>query len=235
MAGFVPSESILQLKGRTLRNQRTPMRGRPPPPEPAEEDFVTPLVDLYNKHSGDLVKMFEELEEDPGKALKYPPSSAEDFAAKYVVGKYTYVSNIEKIRAELQSKLEGDPELEEAMESVAPQELPEDMDDADTELHPMDLLKAMFPDVEEEVVAYFFEASGGNVEETAQSIWFMKVMQAFVKAGAKDVQLPKAPPEEMSVKELLIEIRENKLDSSRCIEKSELIALVKENRAKTDS
>ena len=53
MAGFVPSESILGLKSRSLRHSATPMRGRPKAAEASPSDVDTsPLVDLYTKHQG---------------------------------------------------------------------------------------------------------------------------------------------------------------------------------------
>ena len=56
-ADFVPSESILQLKARTLRNQTTPRRGRPASSAP-DPELLAPLVDLYNQHEGDLDAIF---------------------------------------------------------------------------------------------------------------------------------------------------------------------------------
>ncbi|OQR84547.1 hypothetical protein ACHHYP_13258 [Achlya hypogyna] len=44
---------------------------------------------LYTKHHGDLRDIFEELNENPRKALKHPPSDAEDFGVKYAQGFYT--------------------------------------------------------------------------------------------------------------------------------------------------
>ena len=47
-------------------------------------------MDLYNKFDGDLDLIFDELQENPGKAKKYPPSSAQVFAERYYEGGYTY-------------------------------------------------------------------------------------------------------------------------------------------------
>ncbi|KAJ0393182.1 hypothetical protein P43SY_000569 [Pythium insidiosum] len=48
------------------------------------------LAALYDKLDGDLRAIFEELDESPRKALKYPPSSAAEFGKKYAQGFYTY-------------------------------------------------------------------------------------------------------------------------------------------------
>ena len=51
------------------------------------------LVALYRKHGGDLDEIFKELKEDPGKAKKYPPEGAEQFAEKYRKGGYSYIKD----------------------------------------------------------------------------------------------------------------------------------------------
>jgi hypothetical protein len=50
------------------------------------------FADLYTQHSGNLEAIFEVLGENPGKALKYPPSDAIDFATKYIAGNFTYAA-----------------------------------------------------------------------------------------------------------------------------------------------
>mmetsp|Transcript_48703 Transcript_48703/g.62512 ORF Transcript_48703/g.62512 Transcript_48703/m.62512 type:complete len:102 (+) Transcript_48703:60-365(+) len=57
-----------------------------------DEDDTTlqVYIDLYEKYNGDLVKIFDELSENPGKAIKYPPKNAQDFAQKYYQGAFTY-------------------------------------------------------------------------------------------------------------------------------------------------
>lgn len=45
---------------------------------------------LYEKHDADLRAIFKELNENPRKALKYPPTSAEEFGMRYAQGFYTY-------------------------------------------------------------------------------------------------------------------------------------------------
>ncbi len=58
----------------------------------AEDDATAaPLVELYEQHSGDLVAIFAALGDNPGKAIKYPPSDAREFASKYIGGFYTYI------------------------------------------------------------------------------------------------------------------------------------------------
>ncbi|DAZ99549.1 TPA: hypothetical protein N0F65_005421 [Lagenidium giganteum] len=48
------------------------------------------LAALYTKHDGDIKAIFEDLDENPKKALKYPPSSSKEFGRKYAQGFYTY-------------------------------------------------------------------------------------------------------------------------------------------------
>jgi hypothetical protein len=131
-----------------------------------------------------LSAVFAELGEDPGKAKKYPPDSADDFAAKYVVGKFTYVANIARIRERALERSGGDRDLAEAMEENPPDELPEEMLQGEESMHPATVLKAMFPDVPDDAIDYVLEASGGNLEEAAAGLWFMKVMQSFVKTSS---------------------------------------------------
>ncbi|KAG6623767.1 uncharacterized protein IUM83_02166 [Phytophthora cinnamomi] len=47
------------------------------------------LEALYEKFDGDVKAIFEELDENPRKALKYPPISAAEFGKKYAQGFYT--------------------------------------------------------------------------------------------------------------------------------------------------
>ncbi|OQR90364.1 hypothetical protein THRCLA_22559 [Thraustotheca clavata] len=50
---------------------------------------ATRLAKMYEKHSGDLKEIFQELDENPRKALKHPPADAKDFGVKYAQGFYT--------------------------------------------------------------------------------------------------------------------------------------------------
>ncbi|CAM9951602.1 unnamed protein product [Ectocarpus fasciculatus] len=59
--------------------------------EKTSAEELEPYERLFRQHKGDLRAMFDELGEDPGKALKYPPSNAEEFARVYTRGGYTYV------------------------------------------------------------------------------------------------------------------------------------------------
>ncbi|CAM9115474.1 unnamed protein product [Ectocarpus sp. 13 AM-2016] len=59
--------------------------------EKASAEELEPYERLFRQHKGDLRAMFDKLGEDPGKALKYPPSNAEEFARVYTRGGYTYV------------------------------------------------------------------------------------------------------------------------------------------------
>ena len=63
-----------------------------------------------------------------------------------------------------------------------------------------------FPDVPEEIVLQVWEASGENLEEAAAGLWFMKILQAFMMAGATTVPLPEVPLEDMSIRELMAEV-----------------------------
>ena len=47
-------------------------------------------MDLYNRFNGNLDQIFDELQENPGKAKKYPPKDAQAFAERYYEGGYTY-------------------------------------------------------------------------------------------------------------------------------------------------
>ncbi|CAM9364442.1 unnamed protein product [Ectocarpus sp. 8 AP-2014] len=59
--------------------------------EKASAEELEPYERLFHQHKGDLRAMFDDLGEDPGKALKYPPPNAEEFARVYTRGGYTYV------------------------------------------------------------------------------------------------------------------------------------------------
>jgi len=79
----MPSESILQFKAQALarsRTEKTP--GMLAPKVVADDASKAPLLELYAKHNGDITAMFAELGDHPGKALKYPPEDADDFATK---------------------------------------------------------------------------------------------------------------------------------------------------------
>lgn len=43
---------------------------------------LAPLEELYERHKGNLRNIFAELGDDPGKAMKYPPRDAQEFARK---------------------------------------------------------------------------------------------------------------------------------------------------------
>jgi len=93
---FVPSESILMFKAQTLARARA-QGGLLNGPSLAavrcsrDDPSLAPIIQLYEKHEGDIEKIFAELGDNPGKALKYPPSDANEFAVKYVEGNYTYI------------------------------------------------------------------------------------------------------------------------------------------------
>jgi hypothetical protein len=80
---FVPSESILQFKADILaRSRKSPVSATVL--VAPDDAMLAPLLDLYMKHGGDLVAIFGELGDNPGKALKYPPADAQEFAVKVI-------------------------------------------------------------------------------------------------------------------------------------------------------
>jgi hypothetical protein len=85
--GFVPSESILMFKAQALSRSRASVGKRGAPLLAAtkvspDDESLAPIIALYEKHEGDIEKIFLELGDHPGKALKYPPSDAKEFAVK---------------------------------------------------------------------------------------------------------------------------------------------------------
>ena len=52
------------------------------------------LIDLYNKHDGDIEAIFRSLNENPEKALKphHKPKTAREFAEKYSEGYYSVIA-----------------------------------------------------------------------------------------------------------------------------------------------
>uniref|UniRef100_K3X9A7 Uncharacterized protein n=1 Tax=Globisporangium ultimum (strain ATCC 200006 / CBS 805.95 / DAOM BR144) TaxID=431595 RepID=K3X9A7_GLOUD len=55
-----------------------------------DSQIADKLAKLYEKHDADLRAIFKELDENPRKALKYPPCDAAEFGKKYAQGFYTY-------------------------------------------------------------------------------------------------------------------------------------------------
>jgi hypothetical protein len=150
-------------------------------------------------YPGDLDLIFSELGEDPGKAKKYPPSDAEDFATKWVHlvksthnisrddrnsftlmildadmwwgNSHTYqtlkrsanerlnVLVATKVRSECATKVLATQfqlncenvdycaELADMFSENPPEAAPDEMEDSEAALHPVDVLKQMFPDV----------------------------------------------------------------------------------------
>jgi hypothetical protein len=90
---FVPSESILKFKADSLARSREAGAAAAPASVVVGEDTAAlePLIELYGKHAGDLTAIFAELGDHPGKALKYPPADANEFATKYMGGYFTYI------------------------------------------------------------------------------------------------------------------------------------------------
>lgn len=79
----MPSESILQYKANALAKSRTEKtQGMLAPKVNPDDATKAPLLELYEKHNGDIKAIFAALGDHPGKALKYPPESADEFATK---------------------------------------------------------------------------------------------------------------------------------------------------------
>mmetsp|Transcript_46141 Transcript_46141/g.59276 ORF Transcript_46141/g.59276 Transcript_46141/m.59276 type:complete len:239 (-) Transcript_46141:304-1020(-) len=226
---ITPHPTLLQLKARSLRNACTPMKGKPPPSGDLDP---SPLVDLYNEHLGDLDKIFDDLGEDPNKAKKYPPNDALDFASKYIVGKYTYVSNLLEIRGRAIVRAGGEENIETILEDNPPEIMvPEEMLDDEDGYHPIDILKIMFPHIEEEMILHVFEVADGSLEDAAAALWFMKIVHTYndhtdtIKLDSTNVSV-----DNMTVAQLMQEIAKEELDASMCVGKTELIALLKAHR-----
>ena len=83
---FVPSESILAFKCATMARSREAVKSGRPATTTSwiadDTETVTMLKGLYDKHGGKIEPLFEELGDHPGKALKYPPADADEFAKK---------------------------------------------------------------------------------------------------------------------------------------------------------
>mmetsp|Transcript_1504 Transcript_1504/g.2053 ORF Transcript_1504/g.2053 Transcript_1504/m.2053 type:complete len:105 (+) Transcript_1504:138-452(+) len=60
-----------------------------------EMAVVERLEKLWDNHDGDIEAIYEELGENPGKCLKYPPSNGSEFGQKYVRGYFTYTEENE--------------------------------------------------------------------------------------------------------------------------------------------
>lgn len=87
----------------------------------------------------------------------------------------------------------------------------------------------MFPDIDDVIIEHVWIATEGNLEEAAAGLWFLKITAAFMAAGAC-VEFAEVPVEDMTTSELLSEIKRDGLDASKCVEKSELVAVVKAGR-----
>ncbi|CAN0352123.1 unnamed protein product [Pylaiella littoralis] len=61
--------------------------------EKASAEELEPYQRLFQHHEGDLRAIFNALGENPGKALKYPPKNAVEFARIYTKGGYTYTQD----------------------------------------------------------------------------------------------------------------------------------------------
>ena len=88
--GFSPAD----LQGGLKSLADTPVQaeakgGAEPDAEIAQREEA--MVDLYNKYEGDIQAIFDELKENPEKALKphNKPKSAREFARKMVGGFYS--------------------------------------------------------------------------------------------------------------------------------------------------
>jgi hypothetical protein len=53
------------------------------------DPIIAAFEELYEKHGGDCIAIFAELDEAPAKALANAPKSAREFALRYIKGDYT--------------------------------------------------------------------------------------------------------------------------------------------------
>lgn len=56
-------------------------------------DVAKQYAEMYDKFGGDVEKIFDELSENPRKAIKYPPNDAEEFGMKYAQGFYSCLTS----------------------------------------------------------------------------------------------------------------------------------------------
>ena len=139
------------------------------------------------------------LAEDGGKAKKYPPASAEDFATKYVNGKYTYVSNLDTIREKVVGKSGGEDMFADLPDLIEDPVVP-GMEDEETAVHPVDVLADMFPDMPRETVRQAWELNGEDLEKAAAGLFTMQVrhhpscLTPLVAAQRKPTLTPKPTP-----------------------------------------
>jgi hypothetical protein len=92
--------SMADLQGakKRLDEADTPAEAKgPAAPDPEIVAQEEAMEALYNKHDGDLVRIFDELGANPEKALKphNKPKSAREFARKYVAGFYSLLKDEE--------------------------------------------------------------------------------------------------------------------------------------------
>lgn len=88
-----------------------------------------------------MTKVFAELGESPRKALKYPPTDAQDFAIKYIQGKLTDYAA---------------PKPEAGFE--------DQMNDPNNHMSPLHLLQSVFPALPRAVLCAALEAQNGSLE-----------------------------------------------------------------------
>lgn len=95
--GFSPADLQGGLKSLNDTPAQAEAKGvAEPDPEIAQREDA--MAELYNKHDGDLVAIFDELQENPEKALKphNKPKSAREFARKMVAGFYSLLKDEER-------------------------------------------------------------------------------------------------------------------------------------------
>eukprot|EP01031_Cornospumella_fuschlensis_P036710 gene36710-44532_t len=105
-AGPGLSISDLQSAAKKLNTVDEPADRKPAKADASERSAIEALEDLYDKHDGDLDRIFGELKADPSKAKKphHRPKNAKEFATKYLEGYYSLVSDTDVAEAKSHHK-----------------------------------------------------------------------------------------------------------------------------------
>lgn len=56
-------------------------------------DIAKQYAEMFDKYGGDVGKIFDKLNENARKAIKYPPKDAEEFGMKYAQGFYSCLTS----------------------------------------------------------------------------------------------------------------------------------------------
>ncbi len=97
MSGAKGGFSLADLQGgrKALNSVQTPAEAKGGGVDEEELAALRQMEDLYNKHDGDLDKIFGELNANPAKAKKphNKPKSAAEFAKKFLAGFYNLLED----------------------------------------------------------------------------------------------------------------------------------------------